>query len=130
MRYLQHTFLGPKDKFVGKPAKEVIEAFRKVLPIKSAVLHRSSPWIDKEGLSYIDGLDLFYVEVSGIPTRGKQIYFDIYFEDTHAEVDSFKKKIAEEDWDNYDRYVNYFQDFIVKEIDIHLWDWGTRKKIE
>ena len=130
LRYLQHTFLEPKDKFVGKPAKEVIEAFRKVLPIKSAVLHRSSPWIDKEGLSYIDGLDLFYVEVSGIPTRGKQIYFDIYFEDTHAEVDSFKKKIAEEDWDNYDRYVNYFQDFIVKEIDIHLWDWGTRKKIE
>ena len=62
--------------------------------------------------------------------KGKQIYFDIYFEDTHAEVDSFKKKIAEEDWDNYDRYVNYFQDFIVKEIDIHLWDWGTRKKIE
>lgn len=41
-----------------------------------------------------------------------------------------KRKIAEEDWDNYDRYVNYFQDFIVKEIDIHLWDWGTRKKIE
>ena len=52
LRYLQHTFLEPKDKFVGKPAKEVIEAFRKVLPIKSAVLHRSSPWIDKEGLSY------------------------------------------------------------------------------
>ena len=50
LRYLQHTFLEPKDKFVGKPAKEVIEAFRKVLPIKSAVLHRSSPWIDKEGL--------------------------------------------------------------------------------
>ena len=24
LRYLQHTFLEPKDKFVGKPAKEVI----------------------------------------------------------------------------------------------------------
>ena len=43
---------------------------------------------------------------------------------------SVEDGLAEEDWDNYDRYVNYFQDFIVKEIDIHLWDWGTRKKIE
>ena len=34
LRYLQHTFLEPKDKFVGKPAKEVIEAYRKILPIK------------------------------------------------------------------------------------------------
>ena len=130
LRYLQHTFLEPKDKFVGKPAKEVIEAYRKILPIKCATSHSSSPWIDEEGLSYIDRLGLFYVEVSGIPTRGKQIYFYIYFEDTHAEVDNFNNKIAEEDWYNYDQYVNYFQDFIVKEIDIHLWDWGTRKKIE
>ena len=130
LRYLQHTFLEPKDKFVGKPAKEVIEAYRKILPIKCAPSHSSSPCIDEELLSYIDRLGLYYYELFGRPQKGKQIYFDIYFEDTHAEVDSFKKKIAEEDWDNYDRYVNYFQDFIVKEIDIHLWDWGTRKKIE
>jgi len=117
LRYLQHTFLEPKDKFVGKPAKEVIEAYRKILPIKCATSHSSSPWIDEEGLSYIDRLGLYYYELFGRPQKGKQIYFDIYFEDTHAEVDSFKKKIAEEDW-------------VVKEIDIHLWDWGTRKKIE
>ncbi len=118
LRYLQHTFLEPKDKFVGKPAKEVIEAYRKILPIKCATSHSSSPWIDEEGLSYIDRLGLYYYELFGRPQKGKQIYFDIYFEDTHAEVDSFKKKkIAEEDWDNYDRYVNYFQDFIVKEIE-------------
>ena len=51
LRYLQHTFLEPKDKFVGKPAKEVIEAYRKILPIKCATSHSSSPWIDGEGLS-------------------------------------------------------------------------------
>lgn len=61
LRYLQHTFLEPKDKFVGKPAKEVIEAYRKILPIKCATSHSSSPWIDEEGLSYIDRLGLFYV---------------------------------------------------------------------
>lgn len=130
LRYLQHTFLEPKDKFVGKPAKEVIEVYRKILPIKDATSHSSSPWIDKEGISYVDRLGLFYYELYGLPQKGKQIYFDIYFEDTHAEVDSFKKKIAEEDWDNYDRYVNYFQDFIVKKIDIYIWDWDESKRIE
>ena len=130
LRYLQHIFLEPKDKFVGKPAKEVIEAYRKILPIKCATSHSSSPWIDKKELSYVNRLGLYYYELFGRPQKGKQIYFDIYFEDTHAEVGSFKKKIAEEDRHNYDRYVNYFQDFIVKEIVIDLWDWDTRKKIE
>lgn len=130
LRYLQHIFWEPKDKFVGKSAKEVIETFRKILPIKNATCHSSSPWIDEEGLSYVDRLGLFYYELFGLPEKGKQICFYIYFEDTHAEVDNFKKKIAKEDRHNYDRYVNYFQDFIVKEINIYIWDWDENKRIE
>ena len=130
LRYLQHTFLEPKDKFVGKAAKEVIEAFRKILPIKDASDHGSSPWIDEEGLSYVDRLGLFYYELFGLPEKGKRIVFYIYFEDTHAEVDNFKKRIPKEDRHNYNKYVNYFQDFIVKEISIYIWDWDENKRIE
>lgn len=130
LRYLQHTFLEPKGKFVGKPAKEVIEAYKKILPIKCAISHESSPWLDEKGLSYVNRLGLYYYELFGRPQKGKQICFDIYFEDTHAEVDNIQKKIAKEDWNNYDRYVNYFQDFIVKEINIYIWDWDENKRIE
>lgn len=130
LRYLQHIFVEPKDKFVGKPAKEVIEAFRKIWSIKDVTCDVTSPWIDEEGLSYVKALGLYYYELFGRPEKGKQIYFHIHFENTYAEIDSFKKRIPKEDRNNYDRYVGYFQYFIVKEIRIYIWDWDKRKKIE
>lgn len=130
LHYLQHVFIEPKDKFVGKPVQEVINIFKQMLPIKFAVSRESSPWIDKNGISYVSGITIFYQDVSGAQHKGKQIYFEIFFDDTHVTDDDFTQSVAEADWDNYDKFVTYFYNFIVKEIDIHIWDWDTKTKIE
>lgn len=126
LHYLQQSF--KEEKYAGKPFKEILDAFREILPIKYVASDRTSPWLDKDGRSYISGITIFYQHARGV-TKGRQVWFNVHFEDTHADDDEFTQKVAKEDRGDYNRYVNYFQDFIVKSIDIHIWDWDTKKEI-
>ena len=128
LRCIQTIFLKQKDSLIGKPAKNTFEVFKSILPVKYAVSHETSPWVDPQGKDYIDGISLYYMTIgeSGhLRDKGaKLIYFSVYFEDTHVDYQDFIRLVAE-DRKNYNKYLTYFEHFIVKRIVIYRRDWSN-----
>ena len=120
LQYLKKEFV-ESGRFVGKPAKEVFQALKATLPIVSAHCIQTSPWIDPEGIAYLQGVTIHSDKSwkRKLDVGNPYIVIQVYFEDAQKDVWEFEQSIPREDYAK-ERMLDYMEDFIVKKVDIYI----------
>lgn len=120
LQYLKKEFV-ESNRFVGKPAKELFQAFKNALPIARVYLIETSPWVDPKGYYYIDGITICPDKnwIQKFDAGKPFIRFQVYFEETHKDAWIFKRTIPAEEY-TYESMLKYMEDFIVKKINIYI----------
>lgn len=120
LQYLKKEFV-ESNRFVGKPAKEVFQALKATLPIVSTHCIQTSPWIDPEGIAYLQGVAIYSDKdwKQKVDFGEPFIVIQIYFNSTQKDVWEFEQFIPREDYTK-ERMLDYMEDFIIKKVDIYI----------
>lgn len=130
LQYLKKEFV-ESGRFVGKPAKEVFQALKATLPIESVHFIQTSPWIDPEGIAYLQGTTIYSDRAwrEKLDVGEPYIRIQVYFEETKEDLWEFEQSIPREYYAT-ERMLDYMEDFVVKEVHVYISKnrFPTRKK--
>ncbi len=119
---MKYHFEDHKTAWIGKRLSEVIQAYSELLTIKFAADIATSPYIDTQGKSYIQGVGIHHTDrnqnLTAIKTGKPLLCFDIYFANTNITVSDFYKNIPKEAWGV--GLLPYMRDFIVRDIKVYV----------
>ena len=120
LQYLKKEFV-ESNRFVGKPAKDVFQALKVTLPIESVHFIQTSPWIDPEGIAYLQGVTIHSDKAwkEKFYAAEPHIVIQVYFGETKQDLWEFRQSIPREDYAK-ERMLDYMEDFIVKKVDIYI----------
>ena len=115
LQYLKKEFV-ESNRFIGKPAKELFQAFKSILPTGVSNDIASSPYVDPEGKSYLEGVTFYYDKnwSKKFHTRQPFIVIDIYFEKTNMRIIDFYQNVPP------DKAMDYTGHYTVKKIHIYV----------
>jgi len=125
-QYLYLNFIKQKDYFVGKPFSEIVNIYKKDLPLSDVSYSTTSPYTDPNGKEYIDGAELCWLDLPTLDyiynknkSYSEVTFLTVTFKPPYTiEYHTYIESLPIENLTPDDE-ANGLKDFIVKDIKIN-----------